>query len=591
MLHFTITNKHERRQLDHPAGRIEFGRGPQRSAVPRCVVQDLYVSKDHVAILELDTGRVQVENLSQRNPIFLADKSAIGIGENRVLTTPVRLLVGETTLEIASSAEPVREGPLETVASPLRRGPGAGQETRLFDLGRSPTPEQLAHWFETVIAVQRAAAGSPEFYNQTARAMVALVGLDRGLVLLRRQDQWIVQARYPDEGAELRGREFSQTILERVRQEGRTFYQSQASVASMTESLQGVEAVVAAPIFGSGEEVVGAVYGCRYGFPSARNPGIGPLEAQVTQLLASVVGVGLARVEQEAETARLRVQFEQFFSATLAQELQKNPRLLDGQVREVTVLFSDIRSFSRLAERLGPTDTCRLVADVMERLTRWVREFDGVVVDYSGDGFMAMWNAPADQPDHAAKACRAALAMLAELPGLNAEWQERLQEPLRLGIGLNTGMALCGNTGSSFKFKYGALGHTVNLASRVEGATKQFGLPLLITGSTRQHLGDDFATRRLCRVRVVGVSGAVDLYELHAEIAPEEWAAKRDQYEAALALYEAGDWPGAYRELFPLLAHQNAPYDFSCLSLAGRVLDALKAPPPFFDGVIELEMK
>jgi adenylate cyclase len=590
MLHFHISNKHERRQLDHPAGRIEFGRGPQRNGVPRCVVQDLYVSKDHLAVVELDDGRIRVENLSQRNPIILADKTVIAIGENRILTTPLRLLVGETTLDIESSAEPAREGPLETVASPMRHGSGEMAE-KLFDLGRTPTPEKLAHWFETFIAVQRAAAGSPEFYGETAKAVVELVGLDRGLVLLRHQDQWLVQARYPDEGGEVPGREFSRTILERVREERRTFYQSQAPVGSMTESLQGVEAVVAAPIFGSGDEVVGAVYGCRYGFPAARQIGIGSLEAQVIQLLASVVGVGLARMEQEAETARLRVQFEQFFSATLAQELQKNPHLLDGQLREITVLFSDIRSFSRHAERLGPMDTCRLVAAVMERLTRWVREFEGVVVDYTGDGFMAMWNAPAEQPDHAAKACRAALSMLAELPGLNAEWQERLEEPLRLGIGINTGTALCGNTGSSYKFKYGALGHTVNLASRVEGATKQFGLPLLITGSTRLHLGNHFATRRLCRVRVVGISGAVDLYELHAEIASPEWAAQRDQYEASLALYEAGDWSGAYRGLFPLLATQRPPYDVSSLSLAGRILDALKVPPQNFDGVVELGMK
>src|SRR5262249_50428243 len=159
------------------------------------------------------------------------------------------------------------------------------------------------------------------------------------------------------------------------------------------------------------------------------------------------------------------------------------------------------------------------------------REHDGVVVDYSGDGIMGMWNAPATHADHAAKACRAALSMLASLPDLDSRWHDRLGAPLRLGIGLNTGPALCGNTGSKQKFKYGPLGHTVNLASRVEGATKHFGIPLLLTGSTRARLGDAFAVRRLCKVRVVGIAGVVDLFELAAEGAPAEWTGRSRAYE------------------------------------------------------------
>src|SRR4029077_15649465 len=136
---------------------------------------------------------------------------------------------------------------------------------------------------------------------------------------------------------------------------------------------------------------------------------------------------------------------------------------------------------------------------------------------------MAMWNAPANQPDHAVKACRAAVAMQAGLIGLGVHWQERLGVPLRLGVGLNTGPALCGNTGSKQKFKYGPLGHTVNLASRVEGATNHLGVSLLITCSTGSLLDDRFATRRLCRARVVGIAGEVELHELHSLSASPDW--------------------------------------------------------------------
>jgi adenylate cyclase len=593
MLRFHVVNKREQQHFEHLGGPIEFGRGPQRNGVPRCVIQDSYISRDHANVTELSAGLVRVENLSQRNSIRLSDNSLIATGASRDLPTPLRLTVGETCIDVETVEEEKTESPLETIASPptLNRRAAVGlPQHSLLDLGKTPTPETLTHWFETVIAVQRAAAGSPEFFEQTARAVVSLVGLDRGLVILKRGGRWTVQARCPEDG-DTPGREFSLSVVERVLRERRTFYQSQAQAQNTSESLQGVEAVVASPIFDARDEVVGAVYGCRSRFTAHQGLGIGPLEAQVMQLLASAVGVGLARQDQEAEAGRLRVQFEQFFSADLARELQRNPRLLDGQEREVTVLFSDIRGFSRLSEKLGATETCKLVSDVMDHLTTNVRDQDGVVVDYAGDGLMAMWNAPANQPDHAAKACRAALAMIAGLPELDARWNERLGVPLRLGVGLNTGPALCGNTGSKQKFKYGPLGHTVNLASRVEGATKHFGVPLLITGTTRAALGDGFALRRLCKVHVVGIAGAVDLFELAGDAVPAEWREKSQTYEAALALYEAANFLGACRGLSSLLADEKWQQDVPCLNLLARSVQGMKAPPENHDGVIDLESK
>lgn len=590
MLRFHVSNKRERQQFEHPSGAIEFGRGPKRNGLARCVIQDLSVSRDHVRIDEASNGQVRVENLSAKNPIRLADNSTILPGANRELALPLRLTVGETLIDIEPTlADPVRREHLETIAQPQRIRPKTEAVPSLLNLGGTPTPETLAHWFETVISVQRAAAGSPEFYEQTARALVDLVGLDRGLVLLYRGDKWEVVARCMTEAAS--GREFSNTILKCVLEERRTFFQTSGAAASPSESLQGVEAVMASPIFDNHENIVGALYGSRNRYAKARGIGIGPLEAQVVQLLASAVGAGLARLEQEAGAMRMKVQFEQFFTADLSRELQRNPRLLEGQERETTIMFSDIRGFSRLAERLGPHDSCKLVGDVMERLTNRIKEFDGVLVDYMGDGLLAMWNAPADQPEHAVLACRAALAMLSELPQLSADWQEMIGGPLSIGIGLNTGPTMTGNTGSKHKFKYGPLGHTVNLASRVEGATKQFHIPALITGSTRALLGDTFATRRICKVRVVGIAGAVDLYELYAEGSPAEWSARRDQYETALGLYEAGEWHQTCINLYPLLQGHSGNYDIPCLDLVARAVSSLKEPPKAFDPVVELTSK
>jgi adenylate cyclase len=597
MLRIRVSNKLEHQEIEHPSGPLDFGRGPARDNIPRCILKDLYVSKDHIRILELDNGQVRVENLSQRNSIRLDDSSVIDLGRSREFVPPVHLMVGETSVDIERPQPESEERLLQVIACPLPRGVDDSAHTTLMELGRSPSPETLAHWFETVIAVQRAAAGSLEFFQQTARAVVTLVGLDRGLVLLRRDGRWMVQARYPDPPSPLYqggqggfGREFSMTTMERVERERRTLFQSAQSVANPAESLQGIEAVAVSPIFDSRDRIVGALYGCRSRFTPHAGLGIGPLEAQVMQLLASVVGVGLARQEQEARALRRLVQLEQFFPGDLAREMEQNPHVLDGQEREVTVLFSDIRGFSRMAERLGPMDTFRLAGDVMDRLTARVQETGGVVVHYAGDGLMALWNAPKDIHDHAARACRTALAMLADQPAVDADWQQRVGGPVRLGIGLNTGLALCGNTGSKKKFHYGALGHAVNVASRVEGATKQLGIPIILTGSTHAQLGDDLATRRLCRARLPGIEGATDLYELHAETATAEWQEWHLTYERGLALYEAGRWLEACRTLHTLLFGESE-HDRPTLMLLSRATQHLQEPPQPFDLVIDLGQK
>ncbi len=255
--------------------------------------------------------------------------------------------------------------------------------------------------------------------------------------------------------------------------------------------------------------------------------------------------------------------------------------------------MSDLRGFSTLSERLGPQDTCKLVRDLMERLSERIVEQSGVIVSYLGDGVLAMWNAPARQKDHAVRACRAALAMQAELPGLNAVWGTVVGRVLKIGVGVNSGMVHVGNTGSSRKFMYGPLGNTVNLASRVEGATKHLNTPILITGPTRAQLGDAFAVRRLCQVRVVGIQGAVDLYELHGETASVEWMADRDAYEKALGLYESRQWLKTCQTLLPLLekAEHSGVYDVPTLKLMNRSWACLEAPPDPFDPVLELSSK
>jgi adenylate cyclase len=510
MLRIRVINSKQNQQFEHMLGPMEFGRGPQRR-VKRCVIEDDYVSRDQVRLEELPSGRLRVENLSQRTRIECPNGVVVPCGEKAELDLPTSLTVGYTRIDVEPLGDdPVAAASLMTIAEPVRNLERKRLGRPLSALGDAPAPETIAGWLEVVIALQGTVIDSPEFLEQAARALVELVGLDLGLVVLRQDDNWNVAARYTIDPT-LDGH-FSRTLLNHVFTERRTFYQGLDTLAIQAESLRAIDAAVASPIFGLQEDVIGALCGLR----SSRHldkTRIRPLEAQVVQLLAAAVGAHLARVT----ATRTRLQLEQFASAELVRQLERDPSLLEARTQEVTVLVSDLRGFTRISERLGAQLTCRLVRDLMERLSDRVRERGGFIVDYAGDGMLAMWNAPLPQEDHVVRACQAALALRAELPGLNAEWQEVIGEPLNLGIGLNTGPAQVGNTGTRHLFRYGAIGHTVNVASRVQDATKRLGVPLLLTGSTRDKLPENFQTNRMGRAQLPGVADEIVLYELVGE--------------------------------------------------------------------------
>jgi adenylate cyclase len=340
--------------------------------------------------------------------------------------------------------------------------------------------------------------------------MVDLVGLDQGMVLLGQDGQVEVAACHT--ASDKIAASYSRTLVKKVMREGRTFFENVAAMALEAESLRSIAVALVSPIFGLRDEVIGVLYGTRVW----RGTGpitIRPIDAHVVQLLAATIGAHLTRTA----ALRTRFQFEQFFSAELVRELERNPDLLEGREQEVTILVSDLRDSTQIVERADAVTSCRLVRDVMERLTDCIAAEGGVVVDYAGDGILAMWNAPVEQPDHPERACRAALAMLAEVPALNQHWQAVIGQPLRLGIGINTGTARVGNTGSSHKVKYGPHGRTVNLASRIEGVTKRLGLSLLITDTTQARLPASWPAKRLGRFELRGIAEEVVLYELAEE--------------------------------------------------------------------------
>jgi adenylate cyclase len=263
--------------------------------------------------------------------------------------------------------------------------------------------------------------------------------------------------------------------------------------------------------------------------------------------------------------------------ACLASQPRRPARMPAAHRREVTAMFCDIAGFSGLSERVGPDACLRLVTAILECITACVDTEEGSIVDFYGDGVLAMWNAPESQPDHADRACRAALAIQAQLPALTASWSDLLGAPLKVRCTINTGPAVVGNTGTRRHQKYGPMGHTVNVAQRVQSASKFFQLPVVITERTRACMIKPLPTRRLGRAGLQGMSETTELLELYEDAE----AGYRGAYEQALRRFESGEWREACLALQTALA-PNERIDQASLHLLGRAVECLKNRPTDF---------
>ncbi|MGB3539145.1 MAG: adenylate/guanylate cyclase domain-containing protein [Mesorhizobium sp.] len=278
--------------------------------------------------------------------------------------------------------------------------------------------------------------------------------------------------------------------------------------------------------------------------------------------------------------------FAHYLSPGLVERLADNPQALalGGETRELTVLFSDIRGFTSLSENLDPQALTRLLNDVLTPATDVLLQAEATIDKYIGDAIMAFWNAPLDIEDHRRKACLAALS----LQGAVAQLGKSADLDLRVGIGLNSGACCVGNLGSAQRFSYSAIGDGVNLASRVEGLTKQYGLGILVTEATRSG-APDLAFIEADRVRVVGRSEPVVIHALLGDAAHAEtagFAAFAKSHEHFLHLYRRADLDAAKAALE--VARQATPNDLRAFyAVYDERLAAmrLRPPPGNWDGI------
>jgi len=273
--------------------------------------------------------------------------------------------------------------------------------------------------------------------------------------------------------------------------------------------------------------------------------------------------------------------------------VSQHPELLTlgGEKRDLTVLFSDIRGFSTFSEGLAPEVLVQLLNEYFNAMTQAVVADDGLVDKYIGDAIMAVYGAPLPQADHAYRACHTALRMLEALRALQPRWQERGFPVIHIGIGINSGAMIVGNMGSDLRFSYTVMGDEVNLGSRLEGVTKEYGTPIIISEATWEHVKDHLATRELDVIRVKGRDHPTRIFEVLGmpPLTPLQ-ASWGQRFAEGLQAYRARRW-GEAITLFQE-ALQEVPDDHPSQRYIQRCKEFLATPPPAnWDGVYVMQTK
>jgi adenylate cyclase len=263
-------------------------------------------------------------------------------------------------------------------------------------------------------------------------------------------------------------------------------------------------------------------------------------------------------VNEQRQRKQIRGAFAQYMSPALVEQLAQSPEKLQlgGEEREMTILFSDVRGFTSISESFkhDPQGLTRLMNRFLTPLTNAILARKGTIDKYMGDAIMAFWNAPLDDKQHQLNACNAAVDMLERIDELNRIREQEAENeghtflPLNVGVGLNTGVCVVGNMGSDLRFDYSVLGDSVNLASRLEGQTKEYGFPIIVGSNTALAVKDEFAILELDFIMVKGKKEPEVIYAIAGRedvMHSERFQRLRNLTIEMLACYRSRDWDGA----------------------------------------------
>jgi len=309
---------------------------------------------------------------------------------------------------------------------------------------------------------------------------------------------------------------------------------------------------------------------------------------------------------EEVERSKVRNAFSQYLSPDLVEQLAENPEklVLGGETRELTILFSDVRGFTTISEtyKSDPQGLTHLINRLLTPLSNAVMDTSGTIDKYMGDNIMAFWNAPLDNEHHARDACTSALSMLVRLEKLNVTRKQEATDamipylPLEVGIGINTGECVVGNIGSDMRFDYSVLGDSVNLAARLEGQTKSYGVSIIIGSSTAEQVKDDFAVLELDAIRVKGKTEPEVVFTVLGKTSDPEnetYIQLDKEVTNMLLLYRGKKWAQALKSLKKC---RTIAVDLQLEEFFDIYLERIKAfkktpPPKDWDGVWTMTTK
>ncbi len=307
-------------------------------------------------------------------------------------------------------------------------------------------------------------------------------------------------------------------------------------------------------------------------------------ELGVALSLVSAVVVNYAT--EGRQKAFIKNAFKFYVGPEVIDQMLADPKRLKlgGEKRELTLYFSDIEKFSSFSEKLDPEQLTSLLNDFLSEMGQVIKEEGGYLDKYIGDAIVAFWNAPIGQPDHAIRACRAALRCQRRLAELRGPYEQKYGATVKMRIGLNSGPVTVGNMGSRDRFNYTVLGDAANLASRLEGANKAFGTYLMVSEATWSQTNSQFLGRELSRLTVVGRKTPVKVFQL-VGLAGEQAPAWFPAFAEGLQLFYAGKFADALKRFEP-----NAD-DPASVKYAERCRALIQSPPPQWEGVWNLTEK
>ncbi len=323
---------------------------------------------------------------------------------------------------------------------------------------------------------------------------------------------------------------------------------------------------------------------------------IGPASPVIASALTFLISTIVSFLRTEREKGFLRNAFSHYLSSEVIREIVADPtRLkLGGTKKTMTALFTDIRGFSTVSEKLSPEDLVRLLNRYLTGMSDAILDLKGTIDKYEGDAIIAFFGAPLDLPDHAERGCLAAVQMKRIESQLNEKFLADgiAPSPLLTRVGINTGDMVVGNMGTDRKMDYTIIGDSVNLAARLEGVNKQYGTWICVSEDTQRVAGDSFLYRRLDRIRVVGKSQPIRIYELVEEKSKldQRMIDFFGQFDEGMNLFEDRAWPKA-RDVFKA-AMELKPDDVPAKMYIDRCSAFMKKPPAEdWDGVYNLTMK